>query len=294
MPFSPYAELPGPLAVVCHDAGAANIIFYGLRGTTGPLQILAAGPARAIAAACGFSNSAESLEQALNGAAMLLSGTGWASDLEHDSRILARQRGIPSIAVLDHWVNYPDRFRRDGAESLPDRWWVTDAFARTEAARHFPGDRVDLVPNHYVAAQLGQIAPIGAVDQNVLLYVLEPARSNWGREMPGEFQALDYFMANLPRLGLPNDLTVRFRPHPSDPAGKYDAWMAAQRGITLELDRAPDMAAALSGARWVAGCESFGLALALDAARSVFCTLPPNAPPCRLPHDKLIHIRAME
>lgn len=293
MPFSPFADLPHPLAVVCHDAGAANIIFYGLRGTVGPLRILVSGPAAAIAESCGLVGNVDSIEAALDGAAMLLSGTGWASTLEHDSRVLARAHGIPSIAVLDHWVNYRQRFLRDSVEVLPDRWWVTDAFAEAEAGRHFPVERIERVPNAYLAAQLAHIAPIESVQVNILLYVLEPARSTWGEDRPGEFQALDYLMANLSRLGLPENLTIRLRPHPSDPLGKYNDWIAAQQGVRLEMDRAPDMATALSDARWVAGCESFGLALALDAARPVFCTLPPNAPPCRLPHDKLIHIRAM-
>jgi hypothetical protein len=294
MPAFQFAELARPIAVICNDAGAANIVFYGLQGTPGPIQVWATGPAAGIAAACGLPTNVESLEAALNGAWTLLSGTGWASDIEHAARRLARMRGIPSIAVLDHWVNYPQRFSRDGTEILPNRWWVTDAFALAEAERHFPRDRIDLVPNRYVAAQLARITPVGDIVGNVLLYVLEPARSDWGADVQGEFQALDYFVTNLRRLSLPADLIIRLRPHPSDVPGKYDDWMARQSGLTLELDTAPDMAAALGDAKWVAGCESFGLALALDAGRTVFCTLPSNAPLCRLPHDKLIHIRAME
>ena len=45
------------------------------------------------------------LEEALDGAQVLISGTGWESDLEFVARRLARQRGIPSVAVLDHWLN---------------------------------------------------------------------------------------------------------------------------------------------------------------------------------------------
>jgi hypothetical protein len=294
MPVSSFVELARPLAVVANDAGAANIIFYGLANAVGPLRIWATGPAAVIAASCGTPCNVGSLEEALDGAATLLSGTGWASNVEHDARTLALDRSIPSIAVLDHWVNYPDRFMRDATEVLPDRWWVTDAFAQAEAARHFPSERIDLLPNPYVTAQLARIAPVEATDRNVLLYILEPARSRWGTAVEGEFQALDYFVTKIDRLGLPADLTIRLRPHPSDPPGKYEAWMARQIDMTLELDTAPDMAAALTAAKWVAGCESFGLALALDAGRTVYCTLTPNAPLCRLPHDKLIHLRAME
>ncbi len=39
-------------------------------------------------------------------AASIITGTGWASDLEHSARLLAASHGKPTIAVIDHWVNY--------------------------------------------------------------------------------------------------------------------------------------------------------------------------------------------
>ena len=59
------------------------------------------------------------------------------------------------------------------------------------------------------------------------------------------------------------------------------------------LDDAPTLAAAVSRCRWVAGCESYALIVALAAGRSVVCTLPPWAPPARLPPGKLIHLRTI-
>lgn len=294
MPASPYADLPRPLAIVCNDAGAANVIFFGLRNQPGDIRVWATGPAVAIAKKCNLSNNVASAQDALDGAAMLISGTGWSSDVEHDARRLARALGIPSIAVLDHWVNYPDRFERKREIVHPDRWWVSDGLARVEAEKHFPANRIDLVPNHYLEAQLSGILPVGEVISPNLLYILEPARADWGAGRPGEFQALDYFVDRLPYLGLPHDVTIRLRPHPSDPPGKYQRWAEDNGALRIVFDTASDISSSISEARWVAGCESFGLALALDAGRTVFCTLPPNAPSCRLPHHKLIHLRAME
>lgn len=294
MRASPLDDLPRPLAIVCHDAGAANIILHAIGDNADGLRIWTEGPAERIAAALGHPRNVSNLEAALEGAATLLSGTGWASDLEHRARALASASGIVSIAVLDHWVNYPQRFIRDGHEVLPDRWWVTDRFALDEARKHFDAARIDQVANFYALDQLASVAPVSAGTPNRLLYVLEPARSTWGKDRPGEFQALDYLLERLPKLGLPSATEICLRPHPSDPPGKYDHWIGEHANMGIALDRAADISEAIGDSRWVAGCESFALALALEAGRPVFCTLPPHAPPCRLPHDRIIHIQAME
>jgi hypothetical protein len=294
MPASPINDLPRPLAIVCHDAGAANIILHAVPKDKEGLRIFVRGPAERIAVELGHPTNVESLEAALEGATALLSGTGWADDLEHRARVLATERNIFSIAVLDHWVNYHERFTRAGVEALPHRWWVTDAYAMDEARRHFDTCRIDLVPNLYAARQLSTISPIASDTEDVLLYILEPARSDWGKSQPGEFQALDYFVETLSKLGLPDTLKVVLRPHPADPPKKYEDWVQRQSGIALSMDRSPSISNAIGRSRWVAGCESFGLTLALGAGRPVFCTLPPHAPACRLPHDKIIHIKTME
>ncbi len=233
-------------------------------------------------------------QAALDGAALLLSGTGWASDLEHESRALARAAGIKSIALLDHWVNYPHRFEREGKLVLPDEIWVTDEDAMRLAQECFPGQQLNQVENWYLKQQLAKLAKPNIHAQPELLYLAEPIRIDWGRGKPGEFQALEYFASKLPQLGLPLNLQIRLRPHPSDAPDKYQAWMQMHAELPLELDRSPTMADALARASWVAGCESYGLALALAAGRRVFCTLPPWAPPCRLPQVGLVHLAALD
>jgi hypothetical protein len=157
---------------------------------------------------------------------------------------------------------------------------------------------VRLQPNLYLERQLQGIrSSTRAIEPGEVLYVLEPARSQWGRdperaaEAEGEFQALDYFMSRRNLLpGLPADSRVALRPHPSDPPGKYDAWIARQHGRAT-LDSSASLDEAIARHAWVAGAESFALAVALLAGRRVVCTLPPWAPDCRLPHRGLIHLK---
>jgi len=296
-------DLRSPLAVVCHDAGACNVILPWLRRPDLALRPVMAGPAARLfrdrLGAAAATGEGDELDAAIRGAAMLLSGTGWASDLEHRARLLARRRGVFSVAVIDHWINYPMRFERAGEVAWPDEFWVTDEGARAIAERCFPGAVVRCFDNLYLRAEAAAIAPPplpslsgGAAAQG--LYVLEPMRSDWGRGVPGEFQALDHFLDHRAGAGVPAAAPIRLRPHPSEPPGKYDAWLAGRRardaGLDIALDRHATLAGAIGAATWVVGCESFALVVALAAGRRVCSSLPPWAPPCRLPHEGIVRL----
>ncbi len=292
-PSSVIVDLPPPISVVCHDAGAANHIVAWLQadGKVDHVQPYMAGPAKKIwIEAFPDKRMACSVTEALSGAQSLLSGTGWASDLEHEARCSAHQSDLKSVAMIDHWVNYENRFIRDGDRLLPDEIWVVDEYAHAIARQTFPGCQVRLKEDVYSRQLLAAVPPVSEVRSHELLYILEPMRSDWGRGDQGEFQALDYMLANLPLLQLPEDTVIKLRPHPSDRPGKYNDYLARQCGHRIELDLGGLMES-LSSAKWVAGCESFALTLALQAGRTVFCTLPPWAPACRLPHAGLILLK---
>ena len=288
--------MPQPIAVVCHDAGAANIILAAMRAdTTDRYLPVMQGPAEKLWQVAGRQGgSLMPLDAALAQAGSVLSGTGWASCLEHDARREARRMGLPTAAVIDHWVNYAARFERDGEVILPDEFWVTDIEALRIASSTFEGARIRLMPNLYLQEQVRQIGQPSPLHAGNILYVLEPIRAKWsGGDQPGEFEALDYFIARLEHFGQPKSLRIRLRPHPSDAQGKYDAWLARQSGLNVALDDAGSLAQAIGQSEWVAGCETMALVVALAAGRKVVCTLPPEAPPCRLPHSGLLHLRRL-
>ena len=280
------------IAVVCHDAGSANIIIANLldTGRSDWLSYMRGPAERLWKAAYPEEATGDSLDKTLENADFLISGTGWTSDIEHDARKLARSLGIRSAAVIDHWVNYPERFIRDGEEVWPDEFWVTDDYAMEIAQRTFLNQTVLKVPNHYIEKQLLKITTLSKTDDPELLYVLEPIRSHWGKNISGEFQALDYFVSCLPQLELPSSTLIRMRPHPSDSPGKYNKWIARHSALNIQIDNTLHIAESIARSSWVAGCESTALVLAIMAGRKVYCTLPPHAPACRLPHSGLIHL----
>ena len=279
-------DLPHAVAVVCHDAGSCNLILPWLQRPGLHVRAVMQGPALALwRARFGDAPLCSSLSQALAGVQMVLTGTGWASTLEHDARVLAQRLKLRSAAVIDHWVNYPERFVFKGQQQWPDEFWVSDEEAVQLACQHFPQQRLRCYANRFLQEQVQAITPLragpGGLQQGDVLLVMEPMRSDWGRALAGEWQALDYFMQWRQVAGITEQQPLRLRPHPSEPADKYDAWIAHHPGVVL--DRQPSLAQAMNGARWVVGCESQALVVALAAGRQVWSSLPPWAPACRLP-----------
>ena len=287
-------DIYAPLGVVCHDAGGANQILAMLgepifKGTYGYFE----GPAHQLwSLDCSRCQVVEELPELFSRIQTLVTGTGWGSLLEHQARVLAKQHGIRTIAILDHWTNYYERFIRDDELVLPDELWVVDEYALGIARQTFPSVPIVLQPDYYAAQQIRSITPTTQVSGNELLYLLEPARSYWGGSEPGEFQALRYFLDRLPILGLPMGTNICLRPHPSDAPLKYEKFMS-DLGCNFVLDRG-SLVDAFSRARWVAGCQTYALTLGLRAGRTTYCTLPPWAPACELPHPGLVHLKQMD
>jgi hypothetical protein len=297
-----------PLAIVAHDAGAANHIFAWFGHEQA--RFCLAGPAYRLWHDCAHrakqvvpellldQNSPElarpelCLTAAMRGAATLVTGTGWGSSLEHSARKLARDHCIRSIAVVDHWTNYSERFVRDGEQVLPDEIWVTDPYAADIARREFPSVRITQQPNTYLSGLVTDIKslehPSRAKGNDRVLYVLEPIRKAWGDlTEPGEFLALNYFMAHLDGTPITRFAEIRLRPHPSDPPGKYNDWIKRHGSNGVSLDQSETLAQAIAWSNIVVGCQTYAMVIALACGKRVFSTIPPWAPACTLPHERI-------
>jgi hypothetical protein len=289
------AGLERPLAIVAHDAGAANLLAAWLAETDGSgVAACLSGPACGIFARSCSHLQQMHLEELLAWGRTLISGSGWASSLEHDARVLARRAGCRSIAVVDHWTDYRKRFSRGGVEVLPDELWVADEEARRLANDTFADLPVRQLPNTYLknlVAAVQRAEMLSNDRSRHLLYVLEPIRDDWGPlPKPGEFLALDFFAQQLRRLDLAQDVQIRLRPHPSDPPSKYDEWIASHPLLRVKLDERQTLEEALAWAGTVVGCQTYAMVVALAAGRRVACSIPPGMPSCQLHHPGILHL----
>jgi len=146
-------DLPSPLAVVAHDAGGANQIIAVLQSNGGSDGIRAYmdGPALGLwQRAFPAHTLSRTLEEALEGCCFLLTGSGWASELEFNAIDLACNLGLHTVAVLDHWTNYDQRFIRHKKVVCPHEFWVVDCYAHTIATIAFPNKSIRQIPDYYL------------------------------------------------------------------------------------------------------------------------------------------------
>lgn len=289
------------IAVISHDAGGAEILGSYVRQQGLDCCLVLEGPARKIFERKLGSIETRTLEEAIQQSASILCGTSWQSDLEFNAIKLARSLGKHSVAYLDHWVNYRDRFVRSGETILPDEIWVGDAMAEAMAKKIFPGVMVKLVDNPYLQDIRQELIAIQAhrpssPDSLSVLYVCEPISEHalmrhgsarfWGYV---EEEALRYFLSNISALDKPIE-RIRIRPHPSERAEKY-SWVQTEFDLPIEMGGAHTLLEEIADSDVVVGCESMAMVVALLAGKKVVNCVPPEGRACVLPHTEIVSLQ---
>lgn len=294
---------PEICAIVAHDAGGAEVLSsYVRRQGLHGLYVLQ-GPARKVFERKLGDIETLSLDDAIRQADWVLCGTSWQSELEFDAIKLARALGKRSVAFLDHWVNYRERFERKGELNLPDEIWVGDPIATELAEKIFDKTPIRLVENPYFMDIRAEVlaAPVvrsGDADRLAVLYVCEPVREHalrqhgderyWGYV---EEDALRYFLANVAVLGKPVE-RILIRPHPSEAANKYD-WAKDEFDLPIAFGGTRSLFEEIADNDVVVGCASMAMVVGLLAGKQVISCIPPGGPKCALPQPEIRSLQGL-
>jgi len=245
------------------------------------------------------SDRREDINRLIEESDLVLTGSGWASNLEKYAIKQSKSRRTKVATFLDHWCNYQDRFQHSGELVLPDEIWVGDAYALKIAEETFRNTPIRLIENPYLMDIRDEIKLLGKnrVDQaNTLhiLYICEPVSPHAliknGREDAfgyTEFEAMDLFVSHLHRLvDSSRKVQVRIRPHPSEPSGKYDRFAGkVSDKLEITINHGNTLVDDCAWSDWVVGMNSMALVVALAAGKKVFCCIPGQSRSRSLPHD---------
>ena len=288
------------VALVCHDAGGAEILSSWAKLQSEEFCRVIEGPANKIFdRKLGTGESLE-LEQAIQKSDWILCGTSWQSDLERRAVTLGRRSGKKVISFIDHWVNYPERFIVDGNLVLPDEIWVGDIDAEIIAINVFPNTPIVLQNNPYFLELKDQLKNINRSqtenDFKTILYVCEPIREHallqhgdehyWGYT---EEEALNFFLENVDVLG--NKVKeIQVRPHPSEEQSKY-LWSTANKNFNVVIGGKKSLLEEIVAADIIVGCESMAMVVALFDHKRVISSIPPGGKACGLPQKAIEHLQ---
>lgn len=181
----------------------------------------------------------------------------------------ARRRSIRSVSVLDHWINYRERFgfpAQGWQQNLPDIVCATDGVALELAQAVFP--RVEPLKNYYIADTARRFFVQPTSLQRTLL-VLSQVVSSGNTSAHGTHQTvvaeherrvlldiLNNFEKLAGFLGV-EQLVVRL--HPAQRAALYSELCSAYPVLVIEPATSCELVESLQRARIVVGCSSMAL-----------------------------------
>jgi hypothetical protein len=276
-------------AVISHDAGASELLCAFIREHQSAAQwhIFAAIPSP-MATICErnalplipIGDAAEQLETLRPDA--LLFGTGWQERVERPYVRYCKTHHIPTVAFLDHWSNYRERFGYPEAEwemNLGDFTALSDEKAfglAVELGLPHPVALSNYYLLHFLdAAQKRSVSP----NEN-LLFLSEPTDAvakrtygdpnYWGFT---QYTALEDILKNFERFGC-RGLTVRL--HPSETSSGYKALLKKYPHIRVQINDAKTFALTdqLLAAKLIIGFDTMALYSAALLGKAVVSYLP--------------------
>lgn len=244
--------------IAAHDAGGAEVLVAMIQANAiGLYDVYAEGPAKVIFSRNNISCLAY-VPDDLTVYSRLICGTSMGTDIENTLTERCNRLGVFTIAVLDHWIHYQDRFLNTGTQVLPRELWVCDGAAKRLAEDLFSNTLVQLKPSWYGDKIKKLVKPS---ENNYWLLACENRVFKPG----GLVQA--FRQAKLWLEGQMLDQLI-VRPHPTTTAPELISAIAILKDVTCpvvisEVDLVSDLSAVVG----VIGFQTTLLALALSCGK---------------------------
>tara|TARA_S200000501_G_C20833418_1_gene748332 strand:+ start:1010 stop:1897 length:888 start_codon:yes stop_codon:yes gene_type:complete len=272
------------ILVSAHDIGAANIIFsfiekYSHHNYFFNLE----GPAKKIYLKKNYKNY--SLDNIPDSFDILISGTGWQSDHEHLARRYFYKKNLHVVAVIDHWVNYSERFIKEKEKIFANEIWVTDKIALAKAREELSFKNLKLIKNYYLDRIVKKIKSNVSYETDSILYLSEPIRSQLGKE----FDYLNFFLKSIDSLKI-GDRKIFFRLHPTEHEEKYKDYLS-NSPKDIQIDKEQNVEDSIISSKYIFGIQSMALYTAALAGKTTYTVLMQDDDELVLPSKKIIELR---
>ena len=266
------------VAVICHDAGAANLMAPWIKFYKYKYFFLVKGAAKNI-----FREYIpnikmyNSLESIIKNSDVVITGTSTISDIENQARKTALSYNKKVIAVMDHWELYRESLFYKNKLYLPDEVWVTNKHAFIKAKKELRKVKIKKKINFF--EQSFKKIKKNKKKVNHFLYFLEPINNSI------EYLALKKFLRFLNNLEKKRNISIKFKLHPRENFTKYKIILRKFKSYDYKIVKNQDLKKLLIWSSVVFGLRSYALVLSQVAKRPVFSLLPINGFKNTLPYN---------
>ena len=246
------------IGVAANDAGGAQQVYSLMEKLNKPFVALLNGPAIDIFDKGNVEFKALNIDSDLIKCDLIITGSGWMSDLEFNALKICEESNIPSLTILDHWVNYKARFNRN-FEINPNMLAVTNTNALELAKKDFPNTPILLIPDYQLEGYRTEINR--EFTPSKILILLEPNSS-----ISDEFNIdLDMESEIIRKAVLINQKNfyggVVIRPHPSTQSYNLHVKNLIETNTCVSISSNSNLVDDLKFTKIVLGFSSYGLYL---------------------------------
>lgn len=296
------------IAVVSHDAGASELLcaLIAHHSTEAVWHIFAA-EGSPMALICErhhlsftpIGDAALQLETLQPD--LLLFGTGWQEKIERPYVTYCKNHHIPTVAFLDHWSSYRERF------GFPDEQWrencgnFTAVHDKKALALATSLELPHPLPlrNLYLMQLIENAKAKTVTPNHNLLFLSEPTdevalrtfgdKHHWGFT---QYSALEDILTNFDRFGC-EGLTIRL--HPSETSAGYKKILKQFPHIRSQINdaRTFDLTDQLLSAKRIIGFDTMALYTAALMGKNVISYLPSKTREFFLPFPSSHQLRSL-
>ena len=200
--------------------------------------------------------SGETVDEMLADPDIFIGGTS-AGDTP-DKKLVRTLGGVPSVYVLDFWLNYWQRFSTTGIKDfayMPTKICIMDDTAKEEMlAEGFPAERLAVTGNPHFDHFADRVTHEGE-ERERILFLSQPLRatadiSGFAPVASDEYAVLEDSIASL--ASLPEHYFLSIRLHPKEPRDKYQPYFGARVRMADE----PTLEEAMSHSGLIIGISS--------------------------------------
>ena len=249
------------ITVACHDAGGSEIICSLLKEKKINFFAFVSGPARKIFKKHFKILKKSNLNFALNNSDYLLTGTSIKSKFELNIILKAKKKNLLTKSFLDHWVNYRERFIRNGKiKTLPHHIITGDKDSKKIAKRVFPKLKILMIDNpswkilknkRKKKLKKGIIKILFTSSYFKKNDRINPEINFTGPEMVSKFlKKIEFFFPKQKD----KIKCIAIRHHPRESSNKYLKFVDKKKGIYL--DKNNDLLKSNNQSTHIIGCES--------------------------------------
>ena len=180
----------------------------------------------------------------------------------------AKEKKIYSISILDNWINYRERFKKDNQHYFADEIWTVDKNA-FNLAKKKKLPNIKLKKNLFLEDLIKDYKKIKIKKNKYRILYFDSTLKNKNKQK----RRIIYFVLQIKKMKLKKNYKVYFRPHPSEKLFFYKNLLNKNNIKIIDVKKESTLQS-IAKSNYIFGCNSMGMYISYKLKKNLINALP--------------------